>query len=218
MNLFNHIIPKQSGAAETKTILRKKCSSEIQAVRLFRMASERLLDINNWGFFVSKMNAIFSLTDNQGGSISHKQPEVGNLIRMQLPGPPNADGSGYDWVRIEKIEREKDRFKKKESLVLSVRPIENPLDKKKETNASLYTIDATSTFAVIRKNKTIWVLELGRHTMASFKSHSTFSQLRNYCVTFAAYIGLFTSQWKALLNGILSYPYSKLINKELDYI
>lgn len=214
MNLLKHIIPKQNRGAETKAIARKKCNTERQAIDLFRVAAARLLDINNWGDFASKLSAIFSLTDNNGVTISNKIPEVGNLIRIQLPGPPNIDGSGYDWVRIEKIEEEKDKFRKREFLQLQVRPVENPFDKKKETQAHLYTVDATSTFAVVRKNKTVWVFELGRHELVNTRVNSFVNNARNLLVSVAAFIGLSTSQWKLLINGILTYPYSKLIQKE----
>lgn len=214
MKLLTHIIPKQNRGAETKAIARKKCTTERQAIDLFRIAAARLMDINNWGDFASKLSAHFSLTDNNGVTICNKTPEAGNLIRIQLPGPPNIDGSGYDWVRIEKIEEEKDKFRKRDCIQLQVRPVENPFDKKKETQAHLYTIDATSTFAVIRKNKTVWVFELGRHELVNNHAESFVNKVRNLFVSIAAFIGLSTSQWKLLINGILTYPYSKLVQKE----
>lgn len=220
MNLLKQILPKIHGGIDTKAIARKNCINEAQAIEFFKMAAERLLDINKWGDFASKLNATFSLTDNSGVSINYKKPEAGNLIRIQLPGPPNIDGSGYDWVRIEKIEKDKDSFRKLESLQIQVRPVENPFDKKKETQAHLYAIDTTSTFAVIRKNNTVWVLELGRHKFINTNVNSIYQKTRSLYFALAAFVGLSTSQWKLLITGILNFPYHKIEQKELvlDYI
>lgn len=220
MNLLKHIIPTIHRGIDTKAIARKICINEAQAIEMFQMAAERLLDINNWGEFASKLSATFSLTDYSGVSINYKQPEAGNLIRIQLPGPPNIDGSGYNWVKIEKIEKDKDLIRKLESLLIQVRPVENPFDKKQETQAHLYTIDTTSTFAVIRKNKIIWVLELGRHEVINASVNSIYNKARSLCIALAAFAGLSTSQWKLLIKGILNFPYHKNEQKEPvpDYI
>lgn len=220
MNLLKYILPKIYRGIDTKAITRKNCINESQAIEMFQMAAERLLDINKWGDFASKLKAVFSLTDNSGVSINYKQPEAGNLIRIQLPGPPNIDGSGYNWVKIEKIEKDKDSIKKLEYLLLKVRPVENPFDKKKETQAHLNTIDTSSTFAVIRKNKTVWVLELGRHEIINANVNSIYQKARSLYIALAAFVGLSTSQWKLLINGILSFHYHKIEQKEPvpDYI
>lgn len=213
MNLLKLLIKQHPGAA-IKTIARKRFDTEYQAANRYLILRERLMDINRWGDFANKLKAIFCLTDFNGVSINFRKPEAGNLIRMQLSGPPNIDGSGYNWVRIEQIENAIDDLNKIEWMKLKVRPLENPFDKKEEHLASLYQIDSSSTFVIIRDNLTVWIFELGSHKIINSKLKFAIKNAHNTLVAFAAFAGVSTSQWKLLVSGIMNYQKEEIVKKE----
>jgi hypothetical protein len=131
-------------------------------------------------------------------------PVKGNLIRIKLPAPPNQQGDGFDWVRIEEFENSKDLLKDEELFGFRVRPVENPLSRSGES-AHFYTSDATSSFLVMRKSCTISAMEKGRNEVPN-ASGSFLNKIRNILIAIPAMLGLSKPQWKNLTDGILNPP------------
>lgn len=66
-------------------------------------AKTAFLDINNWEKTSdSRMSAAFQLTD-ASGKPKTGAAQVGDLIRIDIPGPGINGKDGYDWVKIEAI-------------------------------------------------------------------------------------------------------------------
>lgn len=208
MKSLQQIIPEQKTGTKTGTFVIKKSGSSSLARSLFKEASERLLDINNWGRFAGKWGARFWLTDHNGILLYNQGPEPGLLIRIKLPAPSNTEGDGYDWVQIEKIEANHNDTEEIQFLAIRVRPVPDPVHKSGPA-AHFYTKEATSTFAVVRDGRTVAALELGRNEKANTSGkHSVMNKLRNFIIAVGARLGLARSQWKALMSGILTTPAS----------
>ncbi len=69
---------------------------------LFLLACERLKNINNWNKYCAVAMADTLLTDKNGVP-ARGEPQVGDYIRIDIPGPGTESGDGYDWVQIEEI-------------------------------------------------------------------------------------------------------------------
>ncbi len=196
------LIPEQRTGGETGATSKVIVATHQDAIALFDQCKRRLVDINNWKKLCGDVGAEFHLTDNKGNLLHRTLPEVGNLIRIELPAPPNKTGDGYDWVRIEAFEDCKDLVKDEEVFGFRVRPVENPNNKNGES-AHFYKSSATSTFLVRRINYTVYALERGKNEVPNDKPSSLLNKLRNIIIAFAAMIGLSKPQWKNLVNGIL---------------
>lgn len=173
-----------------------ECSSREEAISVYQEARRRLLDINRWDIYAGKGSAVFSLTDASGFPVNHI-PEMGDLIRIQLPG-----SSRYDWVKIEEYVETIDRGRDNDLFALRVRPTKDP-DSKEDAPAHFFTEDATSTFLIQRAGTRVTAAEKGRNEIANTDNDSFFSKVRNLIVGTGAKLGFSVPQWEALILGIL---------------
>jgi hypothetical protein len=171
------------------------------AVKLFTEAKIRMADINNWKNICCGVSAEFCLT-NQEGTLLHSSPEIGNLIRIDLPGPGLEKGDGYDWERIEAIEGEGSVEEEEQLFAICVRPVKNPLVPKGAV-AHLYKADSTSSFILLRSGNIVYAAEEGRNEIPNTEVEKLSDKIRNAVVAFSAMLGLSVPQWKKLVKGIL---------------
>lgn len=162
------------------------------------------MNINKWYTYSGSTGAEFTLTDPYGDVVENAAPKVGDLIRIKLPAPSNKQGDGFDWVRIEQFENYQEQLKDEEVFGFRVRPVQNP-NTTSPDSAHFYTSAATSTFLIIRKSSTVYVMERGRNENPNL-SGNLFNKIRNAVVALAAMLGLAKPQWKNLVKGILKPP------------
>lgn len=201
MNLLSQIIPKQKKGLQTGATSNVEFDSRHTAVTVFNRAKERLTDINNWYHLCGDKGAEFQLTDAKGNPLFKIKPKVGDLIRIKLPAPPNREGEGYDWVRIEKFEEDKDLMKDEEVFGMRVRPVDNPRNKS-SVSGHFYKDDATSTFLVLRKTSVVYAMERGKNEVPNANG-SLLNKVRNLLIAIPAMLGLSRPQWKSLTDGLL---------------
>jgi hypothetical protein len=199
------IIPPQERGMRTGASSQEEASTRHDAILLFQEARRRLLDVNNWDKLCGPGSAVFRLTDATGRELTTVKPEIGHLIRINLPAPPNNEGGGYDWVRIEEIESHKDMLKDQDIFAMRVRPANSPLNSNGHT-AHFYTAGATSTFLVVRVSTVVKAIEKGRNESANTGGLALLSRIRNVAVSVGAWLGISKSQWGRLVKGIIKGP------------
>ncbi len=204
MEEISDIIPEQFTGSQTGATSKLKLNTRHEALLHFQAARERLSDINNWQKLCGSGSAEFTLTDPYGNPLSVSKPKIGNLIRIKLPAPPNQEGDGYDWVRIEAFEDNKTLVSDSEIYGFRVRPVENPKNKT-GNSAHFYTNEATSTFLVIRYSHSVFALERGKNEVPN-NSREWLANLRNKLVAVIAMMGFSKPQWKKLVDGVLVPP------------
>jgi hypothetical protein len=204
MEAISGMIPKQYIGNQTGATSRLKMDTRHEALLLFQAACKRLLDINNWKKICGNSGAEFALTDKEGEPLYGLNPEIGNLIRIKLPAPPNKEGDGFDWVRIEEFEDSRILLSDSETFGFRVRPVENPKNRT-GNSAHFYTSDATSTFLIIRYSHTVFALERGKNEVPN-DSDSWITKIRNKVVAIVAMIGFSKPQWQNLVDGLLMPP------------
>jgi hypothetical protein len=173
-----------------------------EAQQLFKLATERLLDVNCWGKISGPLSATFILTD-EGGRLINGPAQPGNHFKIDIPGPGPKSGRGYDWVKVEALDDERNPGGNEESLTLRVRPSPDPAKSGADT-AHFFKDYATSSFRVERKGNKITASVHGRNEIPNTETDQTSDKIRNAVVGTGAVAGISSTQWKALVHGLLN--------------
>lgn len=194
-------VPPQEAGGKTDIEAHLEAADRAEAHKIFAEAKKRLLDVNHWSSISRGISASFVLTDCRG-TVKKCSPQVGDYLRIDIPGPGTAAGDGFDWVRIEMIEEEPDCLGPKEFVVMRVRPASQP--EKKKSTAHFFEPDATSSFMVKREGRRITAEVHGRNEKSNPQGESLADSIRNALVSIGAQAGLSKIQWEKLVKGILN--------------
>lgn len=119
------------------------------AVREFERSKAKLFDVDRWSD-LSDLTSDFELYDQRGQRAERKKPEVGDFIRILLPGP-----TPENWVKVTDIKITD------EAAEFTVSPCEDP--REKEEVEHFFIKEATSTFRVKLIDNTIHAAEIGKN-------------------------------------------------------
>lgn len=192
-------IPPQTEGRQSDIVEKRTASDHTAAMQLFREATMRLLNINDWQIICEGLSASFTLIDKTGNTVN-TAPEEGFFIRIDIPGPAASSGHGYDWVQIEEIEQMHDLPYATAHTLMRVRPCADPAQPAR--HAHFFDAKATSTF-IVRKNDLVVSAEVhGRNEEASLDD-SVIDNIRNKLVSVAATAGMAAIQWEKLAKGLL---------------
>jgi len=194
-------LPPQEEGAVTNIEATEELKRIEEARELFTAAKKRLLNVNQWDKVCGKMSAVFKLTDEKGNEIEGS-PKVGNHFKIDIPGPGTASGDGYDWVRVEAVEENQDDKDDTESILIRVRPADNPTNNDNNV-AHFFSGKATSNFVVSREKNTVTAAVYGRNEVPNTSTDKPLDKTRNAVVGTTAIAGFSNPQWKSLANGIL---------------
>jgi hypothetical protein len=197
------LVPEQAEGAQSNTSSSFRAESENEAQELYSIARQRLLDVNNWHNISGDLSATFELIGPDGQK-AWRSAQEGDSIRINIPGPGNAAGHGYDWVKVETIEEKRDRNGAVAYLGMRVRPFTPPKELDPHV-AHFFQRDATSSFIVLQYGPVVEASVYGRNEKPNV--HTGFlDALRNFFIGLGAMIGLSKAQWKALASGIIRPP------------
>lgn len=166
----------------------------------FNILKQRFLAINNWRKYCRESSTDFKLC-NSSGQIVNRLPEIGDFIRIDIPGPGGSAGKSYDWVQIVQIDADiEDR------VMIQCRPSRCPLKKNSRKIAHFYSCGATSTFMVVKGKGFIQAGIYGRNEYPNLKSGFGDS-LRNIMIAIGGMLGFSKIQWKCLADGLLNFKH-----------
>jgi hypothetical protein len=192
-------IPEQHTGAQSNTESTQNFATEKEAIGFFRIVKDRLLQVGRWQEWAGVGSARFWLTDAAGNEVS-RAPQAGDHFKIDIPGPGNRTGDGYDWVRVEAVEETNDAAA--DSVLIRVRPATNPQNENKDV-AHFFSDEATSNFLVKRTGTTISAAVLGRNEKPNTAANAVVDKLRNTAVASGAVTAFSKLQWKALVNGLV---------------
>jgi len=193
------IIPEQFKGQALEVEASQVSDTETAAQSLYELAKKKLFSVNDWHEIVAGLTARFQIVDQDGNEVSRKVNK-GDYLRINIPGPGNKEGDGYDWVVVEELkEINKEDF---QSAGFRVRPTENPFGKKNET-AHFYSNETTSSFIIIRENVTVvsWIVD--RNMKPNTESESVVDKVRDVMVGVSGIAGFSKVQWQGLADGLL---------------
>jgi len=174
-------------------------SDETTAREFFRIAMDRLRTVSEWARISANPTAGFQLTDPLGNLVNRKISK-GDLIRIDIPGPPNTEGDGYDWVEVEheEITSTPDR----DEYAFRVRPTQSPLSAGDET-AHFYSGESTSTFSVTREKNVVTAAVYDRNAKPNTEADTVTGKVRDVLVGAAGIVAFSGMQWENLVKGIV---------------
>jgi hypothetical protein len=199
MSQQNNVIPSQDSGIQTNTESTEELATEKEAKDFYVTVCKRLMDINNWQQYAGKATASFQLTDNSGKDVK-RDPQKGDHLKIDIPGPGSVSGQGFDWVQIEAIEKAQDE--KTQWNAIRVRPATSPLNEKEDV-AHFFSDDTTSTFMVRQEGKKVIAGVYGRNEKPNTNTETTIDKIRNTAIATGAISGFSKIQWKSLVNGLV---------------
>lgn len=194
-------IPVQTEGVENNSIAEKTLDTEMAAKEFFSAAAKRLMDVNAWGTYTGPLTASFQLCDSKGDEVQ-RTVKLHDHFKINIPGPGNTAGEGYDWVRVEELKRF--QAPDEDMLLIRVRPAANPLNNKTDV-AHFLSDSATSSFVVKRKGTMVAAEVHGRNEKPNVEAESVLDKARNALAGTAAVALVSKYQWKSLVNGLLDF-------------
>ncbi|MBA4850463.1 hypothetical protein [Emticicia sp. BO119] len=194
------IIPAQREGTAYDTISEKIFPTEKLAKAHFNVVRDRLLAINHWHKVSADEKTVFELVDGRGEQVE-RLPAIGDFIRIDIPGPINHTGNGFDWVKIEDIFEDEEIHE--EFISIRVRPSSNP-EKHSPEVAHFFDDTATSTFIVKRESNKISAEVHGRNEKPNLEDVDLIDKIRNTFVAFGGILGASKIQWKSFTEGLLT--------------
>lgn len=192
-------VPEQHTGVQSNTESTQKFATEKEAIGFFKIVKDRLFQVGRWQEWAGIGSARFWLTDAAGNEIS-RAPQTGDHFKIDIPGPGNRTGDGYDWVRVEAVEETNDAAA--DCVLIRVRPATNPQNENKDV-AHFFSEEATSNFLVKRIGTTVSAAVLGRNEKPNTSADAVVDKLRNTAVASGAVTAFSKLQWKALVNGLV---------------
>ncbi|KQS36012.1 hypothetical protein [Pedobacter sp. Leaf194] len=191
-------VPAQVTGSKMDAVDERTATTEEEAELLFNRAAIRLRNVNEWEAYAGISG--FKLTD-ANGAILDRQAEIGDFIRIDIPGPGTKAGEGYDWVKITSIKSSGENGE--QILSMTVHPTQNPLTEEEDT-AHFLKDGASSTFIVRKKGLVVYAEEHGRNEEPNTDEGNVYDKARNFVVGMAAKAGFSYPQWKSLVKGLLA--------------
>src|SRR6476646_1484964 len=145
------IIPEQKEGKHNDLSESRSFPSNAAAADFFDLVASRLLQPGRWSALAGSGSAIFELVDQRGTPLA-RVPQKGDYLRIDLPGPGSVSGEGYDWVRVDEIERKGDAASPGSLLAMRVVACGNPTSTKQDAAAHFFQEGASSTFELLREN------------------------------------------------------------------
>lgn len=126
---------------------------ESSATEAFARSKQKLFGVNNWSELPG-INSTFTLFDAAGSKVTEREPQIGDFIKIILPGP-----GPENWVIVGSIRDEANLAE----FVVSPSPAPAPLTNNTEEVKHFFGKEASSTFRVERQGNIIKAYEIGRN-------------------------------------------------------
>ena len=194
-NFYKEFVPENEDGKANDLEESQICKSEEECRVLFKKACGRLQDINSWHEMTNEKGASFCVMDNQENEVK-RTPFLGDFVRINVPGPGNKEGGGYDWVKIDALKTDSHH------MGMTLRACERPIKSKRTTN-HFFDKKATSTFIIQRKDKEVIASYHGRNEKINTDDNSLVDKIRNVVVGIGALLGFSEFQWKSLIKSFL---------------
>lgn len=191
-----HGVPKQvkCGFHDSESILNLENNDEIEIQ--FHHLKERFFGIGEWHKYCPETTADFKLC-NFNGNVVDRLPQLGDYIRIDIPGPGGTEGRSFDWTVIDKID-----FESPDRLLIQCRPSPDPKKMNSKKIAHFYCDKATSTFVIERRENSLIAAVYGRNESPNLKS-GFINSARNIMIAIGGMFGLSKIQWECLAEGML---------------
>jgi hypothetical protein len=196
---YTGLIPGNTEGKEITAEAFADFTDAFKAKTFFKVAAERLSNVNDWNKIAGGISAIFQLT-NENGEPVHRVPKKGDHFRIEIPVPANSAGKGFDWARVEDIRQI--NTKNVDSMAIIVYPASNPATQDREI-AHFYAPGSSSTFVVTREGHVVSASIYDRNIKVNKTSGGFIDKIRNAIVGVSAEHGFSKLQWQLLAEALV---------------
>ncbi|AYM99766.1 hypothetical protein [Chryseobacterium sp. 3008163] len=186
-----HLVPINNNGSENNAISFLLCNSETEAFDKFRKLSQKLLQINNWKVSAGKNPTEFYIYHNESDKSTIAQ--LNDLVKIKMPAPKNNLGKGFDWVKVNQIQTIEQKGVK--AFLIQMKPHYCP-DNSSGSIAHFYKGEASNTFILVKKDKTLQLSIHGRNEMPNTTKVGFMDVLRNLFVASGGIFGGSKIQWQ----------------------
>ncbi|HEY9362933.1 MAG TPA: hypothetical protein VIQ00_06720 [Chitinophagaceae bacterium] len=193
------LLPDQYTGEEINSEKTELFENTIEAKAFYNKVVHRLQNVNEWHQLAGTLSADFQLTDKNGHDVMDAV-QKGNFIRINIRGPGNKSGEGYDWVQVEELKYISGEDE--ESFGFRVRPARNPAGDE-DVISHFYSEESTSSFIVSRMSNKITAGIYDRNTLPNSDAVFFADKIRHLAVGTVGIAALSKLQWNGLLEGLM---------------
>ncbi|AZA54670.1 hypothetical protein [Chryseobacterium sp. G0201] len=194
-------LQKKGGFHDTESI--KQYSDQEKTIEEYAVLKERFLSVNQWKSYCGDSFADFRLHDSFGNYVE-RLPQVGDFIRIDIPGPGGFEAKGCDWVKIIEISNQYLNKDELENLLIICIPSTIPKNEKSHHIAHFYSPEGTSIFIISRSRNHIKAAIYGRNESPNWNANFL-DKIRNFSVAVGGMVGISKIQWKRLSDQFLDF-------------
>ena len=194
------VLPSQFKGS-SHDIVSMHCANTLKKARNnYEILKHRLQAVNKWHTFSEKIRAEFFLV-NPNTFLETTSFSTGNLVKIDIPGPPSPSGKGYDWTEITEIQEDEndDNY---QFYAFTLRPCANP-ETKSDTISHFYNAEATNTFVIRRLGNCIYIEAHGRNQTENTSDVPLLDQVRNKAIAVGSKLGLGSLNWLGFTSALL---------------
>lgn len=196
---MKNIIPPHTQGKKLDCFSSIELDNPTEARRFYTVAQRRLLHVQDWATITAIPSATFKLLDSEANA-TDRPAAVGDLIRIDIPGPGLPSSQGYDWVRVTDVSQEStDEYQR---TALTLRPTADPTNENTDT-AHFFTELATSTLLVEQRSNSVSAHYAGRNEHINTENKGLADNFRNFLIGLTAKMGASFPQWKALVAALV---------------
>ncbi len=167
-------------------------ADEVTARNAFAESILKLLNVNGWSG-LSHFTADFALYDSFGRPKPDGLVQIGDYIKIALPGP-----MPENWVRVKRLVMQENE------VAFTVQPCPDPEENKPGEIAHFFDQTARSTFRVERAGLTIRAYEIGEHEVINnHDSQAGDRAIINTVIAEAGWLFHQKIQWKLLTDYLV---------------
>lgn len=190
-------IQKKGGFHDSEST---KTCTDSDVYSQFDLLKQRFFSINQWKSYAAGASADFRHFD-PSGKPAERMPKKGDFIRIDIPGPGNQEGKGYDWVEIVNLSHRDTG--NEESYLMICRPCQDP-NQPEGNIAHFYSTAATSNIRISREGNTLKVGVYGRNEKPNFQAGFA-DKIRNFFIGIGGMFGFSKIHWKNLAEGLIKF-------------
>ncbi|WP_420151215.1 hypothetical protein [Spirosoma sp.] len=165
---------------------------EQAAQEAFTRSKEKLFHVDRWSD-LSSFTADFMLHDQAGNRATRHHLQVGDFIKIDLPGP-----MPENWVEVVHLANEE------QMAEFTVRPSNNPQQKEDDKIEHFFQQKARSTFRVVLEERTITASEIGQNeAINNQEPESGDRTIINTLIAEAGWLFHQPIQWKVLTDYLV---------------
>lgn len=192
-------LPVNKKGSTNDSFAHKEFSNSTGANFYFTNLKKRLLSVSMWSKFAGGENFVIELTDSQG-NLKSDPPIVHDKIRIQLPGPKDQEGLGFDWVEV--VRMDEGNFNNVEFYLMEVSPCDCPY-KNGDATVHFYWENATNTFVIAKQENIVQVSIHGRNEVPNLLDQSLIDKIRNFVMANTGIIAGSKIQWEIFTDNLM---------------